>query len=53
MSEINVKAGDTVEQGVIIGKAGNSGASTAPHLHFELHKDGKAVNPALYIKVSG
>jgi hypothetical protein len=53
MSVINVKVGDTVEQGAIIGEVGNSGASTAPHLHFELHKDGKAVNPALYIKVGG
>ena len=50
MSEIAVKVGDEIKQGDVIGESGNSGASTAPHLHFELHKDGKAVIPAEYLQ---
>ena len=48
LSKYNVKAGQEVKRGDIIGFVGNSGASTAPHLHYEVHKDGQRVNPALY-----
>ena len=48
LSKYNVKAGQEVKRGDIIGYVGNTGASTAPHLHYEVHKDGQRVNPALY-----
>lgn len=40
-----VKRGETVERGQRIGWVGNSGISEAPHLHFELRKSGKPINP--------
>jgi murein DD-endopeptidase MepM/ murein hydrolase activator NlpD len=45
LSEFNVKPGQKVKRGEIIGYVGNSGLSTAPHLHYEVHKNGKVVNP--------
>lgn len=52
MSEIKVKAGEKVKKGTVIGLVGNSGASTAPHLHYEIIKEGKRVNPADYLPKS-
>lgn len=49
MNEFNVKRGQKVKRGDIIGYVGNSGGSTAPHVHYEVHKDGKRVNPAFYV----
>ena len=41
----DVKVGTVVKRGQIIGQVGSSGAATGPHLHFELHKNGKYINP--------
>lgn len=45
----NVKRGQKIKRGDIIGFVGNTGGSTAPHLHYEVHKNGKKVNPAYYM----
>lgn len=48
MEMFNVKKGQKVKRGECIGYVGNSGRSTAPHLHYEVHKDGKKINPVHY-----
>jgi Rod binding domain-containing protein len=45
LSEVSVKAGDVVERGQDIGRVGQSGRSTGPHLHFEVLADGRPVDP--------
>ncbi len=48
MSSVSVKVGQKVVRGQNIGKVGNTGTSTAPHLHYEVHHLGKKVNPLHY-----
>jgi len=48
MEDFNVKKGDRIKRGDMIGTVGNSGLSTAPHLHYEILKDNKKVNPVNY-----
>jgi hypothetical protein len=45
MSRITVRAGQKVSRGELIGYVGNTGATTGPHLHYEVIKDGKKINP--------
>ena len=45
MSKYVVKRGQKVKRGEVIGYVGNSGISTAPHLHYEVRKDNKKINP--------
>ncbi len=48
MSKFNVKKGQKVKRGEIIGFVGNTGLSSGPHLHYEVHKNKKVVNPVNY-----
>lgn len=45
MSKTAVKRNQKVSRGDVIGFVGNTGKSVAPHLHYEVHKDGKKINP--------
>ena len=49
MSEILVKSGDNLSAGDVIGKVGSTGKSTGAHLHFEIIKEGEAVDPLRYL----
>ena len=45
LSESLVSVGDLIEDGGIIGRAGQTGRATGPHLHYEVRVDGRAVDP--------
>lgn len=50
MSSLAVSAGQTVNQGDVIGYVGSTGNSTGPHLHFEVRINGSAVDPMQFFK---
>ena len=50
LSRRSVAKGDKVKQGDVIGQSGNTGYSTAPHLHFEINKDGSSYDPLTEFK---
>ena len=47
--EIKVSVGDVVRKGDLIALMGSTGRSTGPHVHFEVYKNGRSVDPAAYI----
>lgn len=49
LSKITVKEGQKVSTGEVIGKAGSTGRSTGTHLHYEVAKNGKRVDPSNYM----
>jgi murein DD-endopeptidase MepM/ murein hydrolase activator NlpD len=51
LAKINVKRGDLVIEGQVIGKMGRTGKVKGAHLHYEISVNGKSQNPAKYIKI--
>jgi len=49
-SELNVKKGETIKRGQVIGKAGATGNVTGPQLHFEVRKGATPVDPMQYLQ---
>ena len=47
--QVLVKVGDVVKKGQVIALSGSTGRSSGPHVHFEVHKNGRVVDPASYI----
>ena len=48
LNDFNVRLGQKVKRGDVVAFVGSTGLSTAPHLHYEVHVNGKKVNPAYY-----
>ena len=50
LSEIEVKVGQSIRIGQVVGRLGSTGRSTGPHLHYETRVDGEAVDPQKFLK---
>lgn len=50
LSRIQVKPGDEVKRGQVVGLSGNTGRSSGPHLHYTLYYQGQTIDPARYLK---
>ncbi len=48
--ELLVRVGDIVKKGQVVGLMGSSGRSTGPHVHFEVYKNGRVVDPSSYVQ---
>lgn len=48
LNAFEVKRGQSIKRGDVVGFVGNTGGSTAPHLHYEVLKNGEAVDPSFY-----
>jgi len=53
LSELLVRPGQRVKRGDVIGRVGSTGRSTGPHLHYEVFRDGRRVNPWKYLGQKG
>jgi murein DD-endopeptidase MepM/ murein hydrolase activator NlpD len=50
LSEIDVKVGQPIKIGQVVGRLGSTGRSTGPHLHYETRVDGEAVDPEKFLR---
>ncbi|MCO4769072.1 MAG: M23 family metallopeptidase [Deltaproteobacteria bacterium] len=50
LSRLHVRVGQRIAAGNLLGRVGSTGRSTGPHLHFEIHQDGVAVNPLRFLE---
>lgn len=48
-SRVTVREGQRVTRGQVVAHVGNSGLSTGPHLHYEIHRNGKPIDPLTYV----
>lgn len=53
LNQLLVQRGDRVKRGDLVGRVGSTGRSTGPHLHYEVFRDGRRVNPWKYLGQSG
>jgi murein DD-endopeptidase MepM/ murein hydrolase activator NlpD len=47
---LKLQVGDVVKRGQVVSLSGSSGRSTGPHVHFEVHKNGRAIDPSSYLR---
>ncbi|QKJ31833.1 peptidoglycan DD-metalloendopeptidase family protein [Mucilaginibacter mali] len=52
LSRIDVKVGQKVEMGDVVGRVGSTGHSTGTHLHYEVRKNGVPINPVKYLSIN-
>lgn len=52
LSRVSVRVGQDVDVGAAIGRAGSTGRSTGPHLHYEILRDGRTVDPAPFLRAA-
>ncbi|MEO1591393.1 MAG: M23 family metallopeptidase [Cyanobacteria bacterium J06632_22] len=52
LSDITVEVGDMVNEGDVVGKLGNTGRSTGPHLHYEIRLNGEPLDPMAYLRTT-
>jgi murein DD-endopeptidase MepM/ murein hydrolase activator NlpD len=50
MASVAVSSGQSVEAGAVLGRAGSTGRSTGPHLHYETRVDGEAIDPQRFLR---